>query len=208
MRAAFCVFVGINLTFVDFSIDIKRSFVYNNTLGKCLNFLCRALLGALGEKYMKCPYCKAEDTKVVDSRPTEDGESIRRRRVCRVCSAKFSTFEYIEQMPIMVIKKDKSRQIFDRNKLLGGLLNACHKRPVTSSQLEFIVKDIENAINQMTKTEIPSQVIGKMVMDRLKDIDEVAYVRFASVYREFKDVDTFLAELEDMKSNKNAGNET
>lgn len=151
---------------------------------------------------MKCPYCKAQDTKVVDSRPTEDGESIRRRRICRECGAKFSTFESVELMPIMVIKKDKSRQVFDRSKLLGGLLAACHKRPVSSAQLEFIVKDIENALNQMTKTEIPSVLIGKMVMERLKGIDEVAYVRFASVYREFKDVDTFLAELKEMKSDK------
>ncbi len=151
---------------------------------------------------MKCPYCRSDETKVVDSRPSDDGESIRRRRACRVCKARFSTFENVEKMPIMVIKKDKSRQVFDRNKLLDGLIAACHKRPVTSAQLEFIVKDIESNIYKMTKTEIPSVTIGTMVMERLKDIDEVAYVRFASVYREFKDVDTFLAELEGMRSNK------
>ncbi len=151
---------------------------------------------------MKCPYCRADDTKVVDSRPSDDGESIKRRRACRVCKARFSTYENVEKMPIMVIKKDKSRQVFDKEKLLGGLIAACHKRPVTSAQLEFIVKDIESSIYRMTKTEIPSVTIGKMVMERLKNIDEVAYVRFASVYREFKDVDTFLAELEEMKAEK------
>lgn len=152
---------------------------------------------------MKCPACGFKETKVVDSRPIEDNTSIRRRRVCVNCGTKFSTYEYVETMPIMVIKKDKTREVFDRAKLLGGILKACHKRPVTSAQLESVVRDIENSIKSSSKNEIQSVTIGTMVMKKLKDIDEIAYVRFASVYREFKDVDTFLSELNDIKNGKN-----
>ena len=151
---------------------------------------------------MKCPACGYKETKVVDSRPIENNTGIRRRRVCLECGTKFSTYEHIEMMPVMVIKKDKSREVFDRAKLLGGILKACHKRPVTSAQMESIVRDVENAIKSSSKSEIPSVAIGTMVMERLKDVDEIAYVRFASVYREFKDVDTFLKELTDIKNNK------
>ncbi len=151
---------------------------------------------------MKCPSCGHPDTKVVDSRPAENNSTIRRRRSCLACGTKFSTYEHIETMPVMVIKKDKTREVFDRAKLLGGVLKACHKRPVTSAQVESIVRDIENTIKNSPKSEIPSVTIGTMVMEKLKDIDEIAYVRFASVYREFKDVDTFLKELNDIKNNK------
>ncbi len=152
---------------------------------------------------MKCPACGFKETKVVDSRPIEDNSSIRRRRVCISCGTKFSTYEHVETMPVMVIKKDKTREVFDRVKLLGGILKACHKRPVTSAQLEGVVRDIENTIKSSSKSEIQSVAIGTMVMKKLKDIDEIAYVRFASVYREFKDVDTFLAELNEIKNGKN-----
>lgn len=151
---------------------------------------------------MKCPACGYKETKVVDSRPAENNTTIRRRRVCLDCGTKFSTYEHIEMMPVMVIKKDKTREVFDRAKLLGGILKACHKRPVTSAQMENIVRDVENAIKSSSKNEIPSVTIGTMVMERLKDVDEIAYVRFASVYREFKDVDTFLQELHDIKNKK------
>ncbi len=151
---------------------------------------------------MKCPACGYKDTKVVDSRPAENYTTIRRRRVCLECGTKFSTYEHIEMMPVMVIKKDKTREVFDRAKLLGGIIKACHKRPVTSAQMENIVRDVENAIKGSSKNEIPSVAIGTMVMERLKDVDEIAYVRFASVYREFKDVDTFLQELHDIKNSK------
>lgn len=156
---------------------------------------------------MKCPSCGYIDTKVVDSRPAENNTTIRRRRVCLECGTKFSTYEHIETMPVMVIKKDKTREVFDRAKLLGGVLKACHKRPVTSAQVENIVRDIENTIKNSPKNEIPSVVIGTMVMERLKDIDEIAYVRFASVYREFKDVDTFLKELNDIKNHQKVKDE-
>ncbi len=149
---------------------------------------------------MKCPSCGYEDTKVVDSRHTEDNTSIKRRRICIKCGNRFSTFEYVEMMPIMVIKKDKTREIFDRSKLMGGILKACHKRPVTSAQVENIVKDIENTVKNSSKNEISSVALGTMVIERLKSIDGIAYVRFASVYREFKDVDTFLAELNEIKN--------
>ena len=151
---------------------------------------------------MKCPSCGHPDTKVVDSRPAENNSTIRRRRSCLACGTKFSTYEHIETMLVLVIKKDKTREVFDRAMLLGGVLKACHKRPVTSAQVESIVRDIENTIKNSPKNEIPSVTIGTMVMEKLKDIDEIAYVRFASVYREFKDVDTFLKELNDIKNNK------
>lgn len=153
---------------------------------------------------MKCPNCSAADTKVVDSRPFEDGTCIRRRRVCTECGNKFYTYETAESTPLMVVKKDKSRQVFSREKLMNGVLKSCHKRPVTSAQIENLVREVENAVKATGKKEVPSEQIGKLVMERLKDIDDIAYVRFASVYREFRDVETFLAELQEIKDGKAA----
>jgi len=151
---------------------------------------------------MKCPNCGTSETKVVDSRPFEDGTCIRRRRVCTECGNKFYTYETAESTPLMVVKKDKSRQVFSREKLMNGILKSCHKRPVTSGQIENLVREVENAIKATGKKEIPSEQIGKLVMERLKDIDDIAYVRFASVYREFRDVETFLAELQEIRDEK------
>ena len=151
---------------------------------------------------MKCPNCGTSETKVVDSRPFEDGTCIRRRRVCTECGNKFYTYETAESTPLMVVKKDKSRQVFSREKLMNGILKSCHKRPVTSGQIENLVREVENAIKSTGKKEIPSEQIGKLVMERLKDIDDIAYVRFASVYREFRDVETFLAELQEIRDGK------
>ena len=144
---------------------------------------------------MKCPYCSFEESKVIDSRPTDDGEKIRRRRECLKCSRRFTTYEIVEVLPIIVIKKDKSREAFDRNKLLNGLLKACEKRPISINQLEKAVCDIERELQNSLDREVSSKLIGELVMDALKSIDKVAYVRFASVYREFKDVNTFMDEL-------------
>ena len=144
---------------------------------------------------MKCPYCSYPESKVIDSRPTDEGERIRRRRECLQCGKRFTTYEIIETVPLMVVKKDKSRETFDRNKLLNGLLRACEKRPVTMQQLENAVSDIEQTLQATMKNEIASSEIGELVMDKLKSLDEVAYVRFASVYRQFKDITTFRDEL-------------
>ncbi|MCI1964794.1 MAG: transcriptional regulator NrdR [Oscillospiraceae bacterium] len=144
---------------------------------------------------MKCPYCGYSESKVIDSRPTDEGERIRRRRECLKCSKRFTTYEVIETVPIVVIKKDKSREAFDRNKLMSGLLRACEKRPVSIETLERIVDEIENMLQNSLDREIPSSLIGKYAMEKLKVVDEVAYVRFASVYRQFKDVNTFMDEL-------------
>lgn len=152
---------------------------------------------------MKCPYCGYTESKVTDSRPTEDGMKIRRRRECTKCSGRFTTYEVVEYTPLMVIKKDKSRQVFDRNKLLSGLMRACEKRPVSAETLEAVVDTIEyNCMNALTK-EITSKELGERVMDALRDIDDVAYVRFVSVYHEFADIESFLHELEDMVQKKN-----
>ncbi|MCQ2771530.1 MAG: transcriptional regulator NrdR [Clostridia bacterium] len=151
---------------------------------------------------MKCPFCGYIESKVIDSRPTEENVSIRRRRECLSCQNRFTTYEIIETLPLLVIKKDETREMFDKAKLLSGLVNACNKRPVTMKQLEKIVADIEAELQNSLSREIPSSKIGVLVMDKLKEIDEVAYVRFASVYREFKDLDSFLAELEKIKSDK------
>lgn len=144
---------------------------------------------------MRCPYCGHEESKVIDSRPTDEGERIRRRRECLKCSKRFTTYEVIETVPIVVIKKDKSRETFDRNKLMNGLLRACEKRPVSIDTLEHIVDEIENMLQNSLDREIPSSLIGKYAMEKLKDVDDVAYVRFASVYRQFKDINTFMDEL-------------
>ena len=151
---------------------------------------------------MKCPYCGHLDSKVVDSRPAEDGTSIRRRRECLECHKRFTTFEIMESLPVMVVKKDGSRQSFDRSKVLGGMLRACEKRSVSFSTLEKIAEEIEQTLHNEMDREVPSAKIGEMVMDRLKGVDEVAYVRFASVYRQFKDISTFMSELNKLLQEK------
>ena len=144
---------------------------------------------------MKCPFCGYEESKVIDSRPTDEGERIRRRRECLECCKRFTTYEMIESLPIVVIKKDGSRETFDRQKLLTGMLRACEKRPVSIETLDRAISDIEAVIQNSLDREVNSDKIGEFVMDKLKDIDEVAYVRFASVYRQFKDINTFMNEL-------------
>ena len=144
---------------------------------------------------MKCPYCSYGESRVIDSRPTDEGERIRRRRECLKCGKRFTTNEVIETVQVVVIKKDRSRETFDRNKLLNGLLRACEKRPVSLDTLENVVDEIQNTLQNSLEREVPSSRIGEYAMDRLKDIDEVAYVRFASVYRQFKDVHSFMEEL-------------
>ena len=144
---------------------------------------------------MKCPYCSYSESKVIDSRPTDEGERIRRRRECLTCQKRFTTYEIVETVPVIVIKKDKSREAFDRNKLLRGLLRACEKRPVSIEQLEAIVDEIENTLQNSLDREVPSSQIGAYAMEKLKKVDEVAYVRFASVYRQFRDVNSFMEEL-------------
>lgn len=151
---------------------------------------------------MKCPFCGYLDSKVVDSRPAEDGASIRRRRECLECHKRFTTFEVMESLPVVVIKKDGSRQSFDRSKLLNGMIRACEKRPVSFEAMEKMVDEIEQILQNEMNREVPSAQIGEMVMDRLKDVDEVAYVRFASVYRQFKDISTFMNELNKLLQEK------
>lgn len=152
---------------------------------------------------MKCPYCGYSESKVIDSRPTDEGERIRRRRECLNCAKRFTTYEVIETVPVVVVKKDKSREAFDRNKLLNGLLRACEKRPVPLETLERIVDEIETLLQNSLDREVPSTLIGTYTMDKLKKVDEVAYVRFASVYREFKDINTFMDELNKIKAERN-----
>ena len=144
---------------------------------------------------MKCPFCNYEESKVIDSRPTDEGEKIRRRRECVACGKRFTTYEIIESVPIIVVKKDKSRQAFDRIKLFNGMLRACEKRPVSIEQIDRTVSEIEAELQNSLDREVTSVHIGELVMDKLKNLDEVAYVRFASVYRQFKDINTFMDEL-------------
>ncbi len=144
---------------------------------------------------MKCPFCGYEESKVIDSRPTDEGEKIRRRRECISCAKRFTTYEIIESVPIVVVKKDKSRQAFDRVKLFNGMLRACEKRPVSIDQIEKVVTEIETDLQNSLDREVTSVHIGELVMEKLKELDEVAYVRFASVYRQFKDINTFMDEL-------------
>ena len=145
---------------------------------------------------MRCPFCENPDTKVIDSRPTEEGHAIRRRRECENCKKRFTTYEKVEEIPLVVIKKDGSREVFDRNKVLNGIIKACEKRPVSLDAIEAIVNDIERGLNNMMEKEIKTKIIGEVIMDHLMELDEVAYVRFASVYRQFRDVNTFIAEIE------------
>ena len=151
---------------------------------------------------MKCPYCSYTESKVVDSRPTDESERIRRRRECLKCGKRFTTYEIIENVPIVVIKKDRSREAFDRQKLLNGLLRACEKRPVSMDTLEHIVSEIETLLQNSLDKEVSSQRIGTYAMEKLKTVDEVAYVRFASVYRQFKDINSFMEELSKIISSK------
>ena len=144
---------------------------------------------------MKCPFCGFEESKVIDSRPTDEGQRIRRRRECLQCGKRFTTYEIIESLPIIVIKKDKSRETFNRDKLMTGLLRACEKRPVSIDTLDNLIDEIETIIQNTLDREVSSERIGELVMEKLKKIDEVAYVRFASVYRQFKDINTFMNEL-------------
>ena len=144
---------------------------------------------------MKCPFCNQANTRVVDSRPVDDNTAIRRRRMCDACGKRFTTYEKVETIPLIVIKKDQNREQFDRSKIEAGVLRACHKRPVSAEQIHKLVDEVETEIFNLEEREIPSSVIGEIVMDKLKDLEAVAYVRFASVYREFKDVNTFMDEL-------------
>lgn len=156
---------------------------------------------------MKCPYCNSVNTKVTDSRDTDDGASIRRRRQCLSCGKRFTTYETVEQTPLRVIKKDGSRELFNRNKLRSGLIRACEKRSITSAQIDNIVNDVERQIRNELKQEVPSRKIGSLAMDELKKLDQVAYVRFASVYREFNDIGSFMTELKSLMLS-NQGNST
>lgn len=151
---------------------------------------------------MKCPYCGYEESKVIDSRPADEGERIRRRRECLKCAKRFTTHEVIETVPIIVVKRDKSREVFDRNKLTAGILRACEKRPVSIDQIEKVVDSIEAQLQSSLDREVTSGYIGELTMDQLKNVDEVAYVRFASVYRQFKDINTFMEELSKLLSEK------
>ena len=149
---------------------------------------------------MKCPFCSHENTRVIDSRPADENNSIRRRRVCDECGKRFTTYEKVETIPLIVIKKDNNRETYDRSKIEAGVLRACHKRPISVDQISQLVDSVETSVFNREEKEISSGVIGEMVMNKLKDLDTVAYVRFASVYREFKDINTFLDELKKVMS--------
>ena len=151
---------------------------------------------------MKCPFCGEDNTRVIDSRPADDNSSIRRRRLCDVCRKRFTTYEKVETIPLVVIKKDNNREQYDRSKIEAGVLRACHKRPVSIHQINELVDSVENEIFNREEREISSKEIGEMVMERLKDLEAVAYVRFASVYRQFKDINTFMDELNKLLTEK------
>ena len=146
-------------------------------------------------KILKCPFCGFEDSKVIDSRATEDNMAIRRRRECLKCNKRYTTYEKVEDIPILVIKKDSSREYFDKSKIINGLIKACQKRPVSRQQIEDIAFEIEKSLSNEMVTEVKSQDVGEMIMEKLKELDEVSYVRFASVYRQFKDINTFMREI-------------
>ena len=148
---------------------------------------------------MKCPFCNKDDTRVVDSRPVDDNSSIRRRRMCDACGKRFTTYEKVETIPLIVIKKDQNREQYDRRKIENGVIRACYKRPISAQQITAVVDQIETLVFSREEREVSSEVIGEIVMDQLKELDPVAYVRFASVYREFKDIETFIRELNDIK---------
>ena len=151
---------------------------------------------------MKCPFCGYSESKVIDSRPADEGASIRRRRECLACSKRFTTYETVESLPMVVVKKDGSRQSFDRRKVLGGMIRACEKRPVPLAELEKISEEIEQDLQNSMEREVSTEIIGEKVMEKLKNADEVSYVRFASVYRQFKDINTFMSELNKLLSEK------
>lgn len=150
---------------------------------------------------MRCPFCENPDTKVIDSRPTEEGHAIRRRRECDNCNKRFTTYEKVEEMLLMVVKKDGRREVFDRSKILNGIIKACEKRPVPMLEIEKVVNEIERGLNNLMEKEVQSEFIGELIMEQLKKLDEVAYVRFASVYRQFTDVNTFVSEIEKLLDN-------
>ena len=150
---------------------------------------------------MKCPFCGHENTRVIDSRPAEENNSIRRRRVCDECEKRFTTYEKVETIPLIIIKKDDNRETYDRSKIEAGVLRACHKRPISANQINQLVEEVETEIFNMEEKEISSQVVGEIVMNKLKNLEAVAYVRFASVYREFKDINTFMDELKKVLEN-------
>ena len=147
---------------------------------------------------MKCPFCSSENTRVIDSRPADDNNYIRRRRMCDECGKRFTTYEKVETIPLIVIKKDNNREQYDRSKIEAGVLRACHKRPISANDINKMIDEVETELFSREDKEIPSDEIGAIVMDKIKDLDDVAYVRFASVYREFKDVNTFMSELKKM----------
>ena len=151
---------------------------------------------------MKCPFCGDDNTRVIDSRPADDNEAIRRRRQCDECGKRFTTYEKVETIPLIVIKKDKNRETYDRSKIESGVVRSCHKRPVSVDQIEACVDEIENKIFNLGVREIESEKIGEIVMDQIRDLDQVAYVRFATVYRQFKDADTFMSELKKLLDTK------
>ncbi len=151
---------------------------------------------------MKCPFCGVENTKVIDSRPADDNSTIRRRRQCDNCKKRFTTYEKVETIPLVVIKKDNTREPYDRSKIEAGVFRSCHKRPISVDQINDLVEEVESAIFNMEEKEIPSYKIGELLMDKLKELDPVAYVRFASVYREFKDVNTFMNEIKKILDSK------
>ncbi|SHJ13736.1 transcriptional repressor NrdR [Geosporobacter subterraneus DSM 17957] len=151
---------------------------------------------------MNCPYCEYFETKVVDSRPTEEGQAIRRRRECSKCRKRFTTYEKVEEIPLIVIKKDGTREAYNRNKVLNGMIRACEKRPVSMKDIEHTIDEVERSLHNTMDKEITSILIGELVMNHLKDLDEVAYVRFASVYRQFKDINTFMEELKKLLNEK------
>ena len=150
---------------------------------------------------MKCPFCSHENTRVIDSRPADENNSIRRRRVCDECGKRFTTYEKVETIPLIVIKKDNNRETYDRSKIEAGVLRACHNRPISASQINQLIDSVETAVFNREEKEISSGIIGELVMNKLKDLDTVAYVRFASVYREFKDINTFMDELKKVMTN-------
>lgn len=152
---------------------------------------------------MKCPYCGFEESKVVDSRSTEDNLAIRRRRECLKCTKRYTTYEKIEDIPILVIKKDLSREYFDKSKIINGMIKACQKRPISRGQIETIADEIEKQLSNQMVTEVNSEHVGEMIMQNLKELDEVSYVRFASVYRQFKDINTFMEEIKNLMKNNN-----
>ncbi|MFI3237634.1 MAG: transcriptional regulator NrdR [Lachnospiraceae bacterium] len=150
---------------------------------------------------MRCPFCNHENLKVVDSRPVEDLNAIRRRRACEACGKRFTTYERVETLPVMIVKKDFTREVYDREKIEKGVLLACHKRPVSSKQITDLIDHVENSVFSLEKAEVDSHIVGELIMRALKDLDAVAYVRFASVYREFKDLNTFMDELRTVLNN-------